>query len=370
MGAIKQMYCPFNVLTMDHDGIYLGKTSDLSRLSTVDPGHIDVNLQAAVHLNFLAYSMRQTFSQLDITLRKTICETHYQGKSDQPILLHDDTYGLLKGDLLLTFQCQKTTKRIKDEGSCYQDVLLEPAGYADSRTMHYKLHSTKVTCSNTFPLTVKAKEGWVKLTPAIVKTQAPMEMTIDTPLTNWTDYSHGGIYTEREQAEWLHTLTFPSYTEASLTEISYGLCNGDGNCNQVTTNNLPMYTLDNLIPDLERRLDMWTQLKNWLHTYGDLMALLCLIIMGIKFLTDLICIVLTFLHVGPGAAIALIAHLYLYNKNAYQKLKHKKRAETREDKRSPAPTAESTALLPTTSTPNLPMTDIRPIEISAATLAA
>ena len=119
-GAIKLMYCPFSVLTTDHDGIHLGKTSDLSRLPTVYPKQIDVNLQAAVHLNFLTYSMRQTFSQLVITLRKTICETHYQGKSDQPILLHDDTYGLLKGDLLLTFQCQKKTKWIKDEESCYQ----------------------------------------------------------------------------------------------------------------------------------------------------------------------------------------------------------------------------------------------------------
>ena len=133
---------------------------------------------------------------------------------------------------------------------------------------------------------------------------------------------------------------------------------------------LPMYTLNNLIPDLERRLDMWTKLKNWLNTYGDLMALLCLIILGIKFLTDLICVALTFLRVGPGAAIALIAHLYLYNKNAYQKLMRKKQAETREERRSPAPTAESTALLPTTPTSSLPMTEIRPIEISASSLAA
>ena len=88
---------------------------------------------------------------------------------------------------------------------------------------------SRVTCSSTFPLTVKAKEGWVKLIPAIVKAQAPMEMTINTLLVNWTDYSHGGIYTEQEQAEWLHTLTFPSYTEASLKEITYGLCIGDGN---------------------------------------------------------------------------------------------------------------------------------------------
>ena len=70
---------------------------------------------------------------------------------------------------------------------------------------------------------------------------------------------------------------------------------------------LPMYTLDNLIPDLERKLDVWTKIKSWLHDYGDMMALLCLIFLGIKFLTDLICIALTFLRVGPGAAIALIA---------------------------------------------------------------
>ena len=61
-GAIKLMHCPFSVLTTDHDGIYLGKTNDLSRLSTDDPGQVDVNLQAAVHLNFLAYSMRKTFN--------------------------------------------------------------------------------------------------------------------------------------------------------------------------------------------------------------------------------------------------------------------------------------------------------------------
>ena len=367
-GAMKLMHCPFNVITTDHDGIYLGKTSELSRLATIDPGQIDVNLQAAVHLNYLAYSMRQTFSQLDVTLRKTICETHYHGKSDQPVLLHEQTYGLLKGDLLMTFQCTKRTQKIKDDINCYQDIPLDPDGYADAATKHYKLHSTRVTCSATFPLTVKSKEGWIQLTPAIIKTQAPMEMTIDTPLVNWTDFSHGGIYTERERAEWLHTLTFPSYTEASLKEITYGLCIGDGNCNQLSTNNLPLYTLDNLVPDMEREIDLWSSVKSWLHEYGDLMAFACLVILGLKFITDLICIILTFLRVGPGAAIALVAHLYLYNKHSYQKLMRKKKADTRTERREPTTTAETTSLLPTTSTPKIQMTEIQPIMLDPASL--
>ncbi len=50
---------------------------------------------------------------------------------------------------------------------------------------------------------------------------------------------------------------------------------------------------------------------------------MCLVILGIKFLTDLICIVLTMLWVGPGAALALVGHLYLYNRKTYRKIMFK-----------------------------------------------
>jgi hypothetical protein len=339
-------YCPFRITRTDHDGIFLADSGSHMPLPTIEPTEVDINLQAAVHLNYLAYTMKSTLGSLDTTLRRTICESHYRSVDNQPVLLHEDIFGMMKGDLLLTFACKKEAKKIREEKFCYEDIPVEPVGFADARTKHLVMHSTKVTCSDTFPLTVKAREGWVQITPTLKIRPEPLEMTETSPTANFTDFSHGGLYTEQETADWLHTITFPSYATASLQEIAYGLCVGTGNCEQQQTAGLPIYTLDNLIPDLEKKLNIWGRLKDFLHEWGDLMALLCLVILGIKFLADLVCIVLTMLRVGPGAALALIGHLYLYNRKTYRKIMKRSQTNNKQERRTSAATEAPEAQQP------------------------
>jgi len=70
------------------------------------------------------------------------------------------------------------------------------------------------------------------------------------------------------------------------------------------------------------------------------MAFTCLVIIGIKFVSDLVLISVTVFRAGPAAAAALIASLYLYNQSTYQRImrKHnKKRNRDPEDQQERVP---------------------------------
>ena len=141
-------------------------------------------------------------------------------------------------------------------------------------------------------------------------------------------------------AEWKHQLSFPSYHHALLKSISYGACVQEGLCPTAEDSDIQAYDLNHLIPTLQNELDLLAKFQNFLKVWGAFMAFTCLVIIGIKFVSDLVLISVTVFRAGPAAAAALIASLYLYNRSTYQRImrKHnKKRNRDPEDHQERVP---------------------------------
>ncbi|MCP3668746.1 MAG: hypothetical protein GY696_40730, partial [Gammaproteobacteria bacterium] len=220
-GKARIPHCPFGVIGTDHPNLYIADTSKITTLPVVDPSEVDVTLQASVHMNYLAYSMRNTLTRLDSNLATTMCKDKYQGKEDRPVRIEGNTHGLIRGDLLLQFDCQEKMGYIQEADRCYTDIPLIGGGFVSPFNKQWQNHSTHVPCSSTFPLTVRTHEAWIQITP-ILKVR-PQPLQLDSHVLNLTyrDYSHGGLYTEQELADWMHTLSFPKYEAATLRELIY-----------------------------------------------------------------------------------------------------------------------------------------------------
>ncbi|MCP3665480.1 MAG: hypothetical protein GY696_23790 [Gammaproteobacteria bacterium] len=64
-GSTRMQNCEFGMVSTDHDNLFIAKTSKIPALPVVDPKEVDVALQASVHLNYLAYSLREQLNNLD-----------------------------------------------------------------------------------------------------------------------------------------------------------------------------------------------------------------------------------------------------------------------------------------------------------------
>ena len=341
-GTLNHPNCPFPVLSTDHPTIFLAPTSTVTDLEVVPVKDIDTVLQAAIHMNYMAYSLQRSFKQQDEEAQRHVCLTHqHQEATQEPHLLPDGNYGYRQGDLYLTFSCDRKVAQLREEKSCFKDIPIAPTGFVNPQSKLFVAHSPKVPCSTSFPLTIKSNEGWLQLNPLPTKCPAPLDMPSpnDPPLV-LTDYSHGGLYSAAELAEWQHQITFPTYHKALLQSISYGSCTHDGSCSNTQSDIIP-YDLTKLIPAVEQKLNLFSGLNKFLHRYGDLMALICLLVLGFKFFADIICILLAAARAGPGAAIAMFSQLYLFNRATYLKIMRR-----HHQNRPSAPANAPTELMP------------------------
>ncbi|MCP3666760.1 MAG: hypothetical protein GY696_30400, partial [Gammaproteobacteria bacterium] len=172
------------------------------------------------------------------------------GKEDRPVRIEGNTHGLIRGDLLLQFDCEEKKGYIQEADRCYTDIPLIGGGFVSPFNKQWQNHSTHVPCSSTFPLTVHTHQAWIQITP-ILKVR-PQPLQLDNHVLNFTyrDYSHGGLYTEQELADWMHTLSFPKYEAATLRELIYGVCASSGNCGSISDDRIPAYSLDKLLPEI------------------------------------------------------------------------------------------------------------------------
>ena len=135
-----------------------------------------------------------------------------------------------------------------------------------------------------------------------------------------------------------------------LKSISYGSCLQQGHCPTAKDSDIQTYDLNKLVPNLIQEIDIIAKFKNFLHLYGDLMAFLCLLIIGIKLVSDVVLILVTAMRARPAAAAALVTSLYLYNRSTYQRIMKRHRQMTR----NPEEQAEQIPLQPSTAPSTIP----------------
>ncbi len=346
--------CLMEVHQTEHDNILVIPTNKHFVLPKVDPTEVDVVLQDAMHLNYLAYSLERAISHNKHQSKHLECLRQQGYREDEPTPLEGGKFGLIKGDLFLVFECLSKTSEIREESTCYQDIPIKPSGYVKPLTRQQVAHSNPVPCSSTFPLSIRAEEGWIQITPHLKLRPNPLEMKPDQDELEMEDFSAGGLYSQKELDDWKHTLNFPAYEQAVLKSITYGTCVESGTCDTGPSDEITPYSLNTLIPSIEGKLDLYHRFKEFLHMYGDFMAFLCLLIMTVKFLSDIVMVTITALQAGPGAAAAFLVQIYCYNQQTYRRIMR------RHEQKKESTGAEDTIPLqsvnkPTTTAPTTPL---------------
>ncbi len=75
--------------------------------------------------------------------------------------MYGNTFGLIKGDLLLKFDCKSRVSKIKESENCYTDIPLVSGGFVSPLSKQWVNHSTHTPCSAHFPMTIKANEALI-----------------------------------------------------------------------------------------------------------------------------------------------------------------------------------------------------------------
>ncbi len=105
-------------------------------------------------------------------------------------------------------------------------------------------------------------------------------------------------------------MEFPNYKKATLGAVAYGSCLATSQCETEGADNVPIYSLDKLSPGVLNPLGAWTRFKNWLREWGDLMALVCILIFVGTTLANLTTILVAAVQAGPAAASAVSQRFY------------------------------------------------------------
>ena len=351
-GSTRLPSCPMELIRTDHPSIFLAQTSEVISLPIVAPHEIDVALQSQVHLNYMSYQLEREMSRQSEDNIQRMCKETRLKEQAEPTKLIDNKFGLLRGDVYHVFECKEETATIREDTSCWADIPIDGNKFINPVSRQLVLQSTKVPCSRNFPMIVHSEEGWIEILPHLKTRPSPLPYQPTGTLSpiHHADYSHGGLYSDRELQEWQHELSFPSYHKALLKSISYGSCLQQGHCPTAKDSDIQTYDLNKLVPNLIQEVDIIAKFKNFLHLYGDLMAFLCLLIIGIKLVSDVVLILVTAMRAGPAAAAALVTSLYLYNRSTYQRIMKRHRQMTR----NPEEQAEQIPLQPSTAPSTIP----------------
>lgn len=306
--------CPMTTLyATEYDDIYLAESGTFSQLEVTN---LRMDLEMASRDNYLSYMLESNLNGLDEQLTTALCEMKRSKQDDNPFHLQGELYGMIRGEILYRFKCKTNTALLREEQNCYDMVPLktDPPGFMHPSTKLYTNVAAVVTCNTHFPLKVKAKEAWITINPKIKPETAPQAYQELHKTREHINMATAGIYTVTEQIAWENLVNYPAYHKALLTGLSVGACSGaTGDCEKGA--GITSYDFDNLIPSIDPgQFSVGTQIKKWVHEYGDWMALLVLIIWLIQLMLTLSTLVITWIQDGPTVVIAVIYTMFCSGK--------------------------------------------------------
>ena len=323
--------CSFPVRKTEYNNIFVTASSVAATLPPIQGRDVKLSVQSSVRLSYLSYDLETRFKQQNVELLNHMCSQKNVDPDRHTVRIDGDQYAMRRGDVFYVFKCVQRVEKIAESENCYADVPLISGKFVDINTRLLKDHSTQQGCNRRFPLIVQAEEAWVELLPHIKQIAAPLTFSPSTiAISPVEDFANSGLYTQSEINEWQHLLSFPSYREALLAEISLGNCIVDGSCPpQHSDGQLPLYSLTKLREELNEKLNIFKRVDKFIRLYGDYLAALVLLIFVFKFLMNFVLTAITLLRAGPAAATAILQQLCLSQKRKYNKiLRQYRRADT------------------------------------------
>lgn len=312
--------CTLPVISTEYPDLYLTTSPAAVGLKPVSPRDVQVSVHSAIKLSYLSYSLESKLSATSDNLSKKVCRSEKLSMGDSLIQLEDARFGRIVGDIVYLFTCVNRTDRILEAEFCYSDIPISE-GFVDPATRLYKNHSTRVPCHRRFPMVVESTNGWIEILPELKPITAPRKYQHQTTNIQSEDFKDSGLYTANELKEFQHLLTFPDYKKALLNEVSLGNCVTDDQCKTVSSSDqITAYNFNQLVPAIVNEFDILHNLDNWIHSYGDYLAALCILLIFFKLFVNLIILTITWMRAGPSAALAFLTHLCLSKSRASDKI--------------------------------------------------
>ncbi|MCP3664716.1 MAG: hypothetical protein GY696_19860 [Gammaproteobacteria bacterium] len=269
----------------------------------------EINMQrnTAMALEYTAYQLSRQIEAATQTTGTRVSKQQHETLDNMPLQNQPvslDWYMVTCTTSVAVQTRQLRSKSWRIAGQIYQ--LGGGEGFVSPHSRLFTPHSSKVACSRYFPLTVQTRDRWVSLMPHLVRQKEPVQLQRDKP---WTaaaeDFSAAGLYSQKEIMECQGKMLFPSYRKATLGAVAYGNCLAVGECAAEGTDNIPVYSLAKLSPGTLNPLGVWTRFRVWLREWGNVIALVCIIIFIFSTAANICPIAAAAVRVGPKVAIAV-----------------------------------------------------------------
>ena len=298
----------------EYSNLYLTNSTDEFTAVT----EIDLSLYVNARSDYIVYQSEMRLLNMTNQLNIDLCTDNMKDRTeDQIFQLKNGEFGLVRGDVLSLFQCEKKVGVIAETGSCYNRIPLLSGEFVHPRTKMVTNVATEVSCQGRFPLVVRTRGGlWCNIGPGVSARNPPEEMsTLEHHSYHHEDMARGGLYSQSELSQWQEHVTWGDYRQGTIEKIAGGLCKGDQRCRGPAADHHPALTLDSLVESV-KSYDPYAAAKDFIHTWGGLASLIVLAKMLGDLMVSFVLISLTYTSYGFHAARSLVSTLCcnpLYN---------------------------------------------------------
>ena len=310
------------IVATNYPAIYLVHSKEV--LPNLEPHNLRIDLEIRSLAEYTLFEAERLSNKVTLNQRPQFCQPNPTDSDGTPIQIHDLEYGLGRGQLIYLFTCVKATAEILTAERCHLDVPIQltPPAFVDPKTLLLKKHSPVIKCDQRFPITVRAREKWITISPHLAPALPPDGGVV----TNQDSLQHeslqeGGLYTSTEQELWEDMTNYPTYHRALLQEISLGACASTGTCGRTTgINGVNPYDLRRLIDAEEKKYDLIGSLSNWVVRHGAWLSFAVLVLTAIQVLINLATLAVALTNGGPAAGLAVIFTLLCQGPRAYRQV--------------------------------------------------
>ena len=313
-----------SVITTEYQDLFVIDHKESEKLQKFRAGDLDMAIETAIALSYTSYKLENRIDKGRQRQGEQLCAIEQSQVNDIPKRLVNNRFYMRRGESIVTFECELKTAQIRSTPNCYEAIPIAPSGYVTYGDRVYTDVAATTLCYAKFPIVVKAQQGWLELHPQVKARVAPLDHMASPVISDHIHINRVHLYTEEELEQWEDLLRFPKYRAAIHHEIYTGDCLNNGQCNPSVgeVSGLPKYDISALSVVIQN-MNPWLKLRKWIREYGDLLALLVIIIVFVKMLADITMLVMTLVQHGVGAAATLFFTLYLGNRNAYTRIKRK-----------------------------------------------
>ena len=337
-GVTRLPGCNFEIRKTQMDDLFLVNPEDAAKMIPLKSDEVEIDLETRMRNEINQYQREVMQKANQRNIGKITCDQTRQETTQKLSFLGGENYIMTAGDIIYHLKCPKVEVELREAEVCYQDIPVkgERMKFMDKDNRVLKLHSPIKPCSTHFPVTIETQSGWVEVNPHIRSTKEPMDYSTETSQpSNHQDVSKMGLYTQTEMRAWEEIISFPTYQAALLTELSWGNCIHQKDCEPNEA--VQQFDVSRLYPEAVE-MNIWQMMKKKIREYGDTMALLVLVFISLKILVDVLLILMTLYQEGPSAVVALAVSMWMSNQQKYQKIRRRNRrmhqSRRKEDKRN------------------------------------